>query len=137
MGTLAEDVVAPSIPRILAEVVHCPEPPSILGVRIRKHLRDGRSQEYDVVATCGNYLLINETKSRLRPEDIPNFIETLKMARTFLPEYADKQVIGALASFYVDPLLVTRGERQGLIILGVIDGLMQELNTPEFRLQTL
>jgi hypothetical protein len=50
MGTLAEDLVAPSIPRILHEVVGCPEAPSMLGVRLRgaprARLADGRSQEY-------------------------------------------------------------------------------------------
>jgi hypothetical protein len=69
MGTLAEDLIAPSIPRILGEVVDCAEPPAMIGVRIRKRLPDGRSQEYDVIAICGNYLLIYETKSNLRSED--------------------------------------------------------------------
>lgn len=136
MGTLAEDLVAPSIPRILHEIAGCPEAPSMLGVRLRKRLADGRSQEYDVVATCGDYLLINETKSRLRPEDIPQFIELLHQVRTFLPEYQERRVVGALASFYMDPTLIVHGERQGIIMLGVIDGLMQVLNTTEFRLQT-
>jgi hypothetical protein len=136
MGTLAEDMVAPSVPRILQEIVQCPEAPAMLGVRIRKRLPGGRSQEYDVVAVCGEYLLINETKSRLRPEDIPAFLELLREARTFLPEYADKRVIGALATFYVDPSLILHDERQGLIMLGVVDGLMQVLNTPEFSLQS-
>lgn len=136
MGTLAEDLVAPSIPSILREVVRCLEPPTMLGVRLRKRLIDGRSQEYDVVAVCDDYLLITETKSRLRTDDIPNFIERLQEVRTFLPEYSDKQVVGALATFYVDPSLVRHGERQGLIMLGVVDGLMQVLNTAEFQLET-
>jgi hypothetical protein len=136
MGTLAEDLVAPSVPRILNEIVQCPDPPSMLGVRIRKRLRDGRSQEYDVLAVCGDYLFINETRSRLRPEDVTDFIKMLQEARTFLPEYAEKRIVGALATFYVDPTLMVHGERQGLIMLGVIDGLMQVLNTPEFTLQT-
>jgi hypothetical protein len=32
--------------------------------------------------------------------------------------------------------LIVHGERQGLIMLGVVDGLMQVLNTAEFRLQS-
>lgn len=42
---------------------------------------------------------------------------------------------GMLASFYMDPTLVAYGERQGSIMLGLIDGLMQSFNTPELRLQ--
>jgi hypothetical protein len=80
-------------------------------------------------------LLINETRSRLRPEDVPDFVKMLQEARIFLPEYAEKRIVGALATFYVDSSLIAHGERQGLIMLGVIDGLMQVLNTPEFNLQ--
>jgi small-conductance mechanosensitive channel len=132
MGTMAEDLVAPSIPRILAEIVNCPELPQMEGVRILKRLPDGRVKEYDTIAVCGDYILINETKSRLRSEDIADFVKSLEEVRDFLPEYADKQVIGTLASFYIDPNLVTHGERQGLIMLGVVDGLMEILNRRNF-----
>lgn len=132
MGTMAEDLVAPSIPRILAEIVNCPELPQMEGVRIRKRLPDGRVKEYDTIAVCGDYILVNETKSRLRSEDIADFVKSLEEVRDFLPEYADKQVIGTLASFYIDPNLVTHGERQGLIMLGVVDGLMEILNRRNF-----
>jgi hypothetical protein len=132
MGTLAEDLVAPSIPRILAEVVKCPSPPQMLGVRIRKRLPNGRSQEYDVIAVCDDVLLINETKSRLQTKDVTDFIQKLRTARDFLPEYGDKKIIGALASFYIDPSIVRFGERRGLIMLGVVDGLMEILNREGF-----
>jgi hypothetical protein len=132
MGTLAEDLVAPSVPRILREVVGCEEEPLMIGVRIRRSLPGGRYKEYDVVSVCGEYLFINETKTRLQPEDVPSFVETLEECRDFLPEYADKKVIGALATFYIDPSLVVHGERQGLIMLGVVDGLMRVLNREGF-----
>ncbi len=129
---MAEDIIAPSIPRILQEAMKCQEEPQMIGVRIRKRLSDGRSQEYDVIAVCEEYLLINETKSRLRPEDIPAFIKRLRMVRDFLPEYADKKIVGALAAFYIDHSLITYGERQGLIMLGMAEGLAELLNQAEF-----
>lgn len=132
MGTFAEDLIAPSIPAILAQVVDCTEEPEMEGVRVRKRLSGGRSQEYDVIAVCGDYVLICETKSRLRPEDVRDFRNTLSKAREFLPEYADKQIIGALGTFYVDPSLIKHGQRHGLIMLGVVDGLMQILNEDGF-----
>lgn len=132
MGTMAEDMVAPSIPRILKEAVNCAEEPTMIGVRIRKGLSEGRSQEYDVVAVCGNYVVINETKSKLRPGDLPAFRELMQQAHDFFPEYVGYQFIGALATFYVDPSLITAGERQGFIMLGVIDGLMEILNRDGF-----
>ena len=90
------------------------------------------SHKVYVIAVCGDYVLICETKSRLRPEYVRDFCDTLSEARDFLPEYADKQIIGALGTFYVDPSLIKHGQRHGLIMLGVIDGLMQILNEEGF-----
>lgn len=135
MGTLAEDLVAPSIPRILREVVNCPsKSPQTMAVRVRRyHQYDYEwRQEFDVVATCGNYLLINETKSTLRAEDIPAFIDLLQVTRDFFPEHADKQVIGAIASLYVDASVARHAERNGLIVLGFGEELMSVLNSPNF-----
>jgi len=132
MGTWVEDLIAPSIPNILAQVVNCTQEPEMVGVRAKRRGPGGRSQEYDVIALCGDYLLICEAKSRLRPEQVRKFGDQLSEARDFLPEYADKQIIGALGTFYVDPSLIKHGERHGLIMLGVIDGLMQILNEDGF-----
>ncbi|NJN65868.1 MAG: apolipoprotein A1/A4/E family protein [Chloroflexaceae bacterium] len=131
MGTLAEDLIAPSIPGILKQVVNCSDTPTMSGVRIQRRSGD-RFQEYDVLVVCREYALINETKSRMRTTDIPAFAEVLRNAREFLPEYADKQIIGALAGLYLDQSMVTYGERQGLIMLGIVGGLVEVLNRPGF-----
>ncbi len=136
MGTLAEDMVAPSIPRILRVVLECSDEKIDSAVRVRRYHRTepGRRQEFDVVATCGRYLLINETKNTLRPEDIKDFVQkTLPTIRDFFPEHVDKKVIGVIASLYVDESLVHYGERQGLIVLGFGEDLMDVLNSPDFR----
>ncbi len=131
IGRMVEDLVAPSIPGVLAQVVGCEQLPQLEGVRIICR-RNGRSKEYDAIAVCDDYLLITEVKTRLRSEYVSEFIAALEEARTFLTEYDDKQIIGALATFYVDESLVRSGERQGLIMLGVVDGLMHVLNGPDF-----
>ncbi len=136
MGTLAEDLVAPNIPRIMSEIVGCPEgEKAFLTVRSSRRLPNGESREFDVMAGCGDILLINETKTRLGPRDVNEFIEVLGRAREFLPEYADRRIVGALASFYVDPSVITYGERNGLIMLGMADDVMAVLNTPDLRLR--
>ena len=136
LGTMAEDLVAPSIPRILRTVLSCPDQRiEFSAVRVRKaHPIDpGRAQEFDVVAVCGDYLLVNETKSKLRPEDIRQFAEEiLPEAREFSPEYGAKKIIGCIASLYVAESLVRDGERRGLIVLGFGEDVMEVLNSPEF-----
>lgn len=132
MGTLAEDLVAPSIPRILAETTGCSDAEiELFGVRSRRHSH-GVSREFDVLAGCRDVLLINETKSRLNPNDVENFVKLLGEARNFLPEFAERRIVGALASFYVDPSLIRFGERQGLLMLGASDGIMELLNEQGF-----
>ncbi len=69
MGTLAEDLVAPSVPRILRDYVGCPESGvEFMTVRFRGKKPTGEMQEFDVLAGCGNTLLINETKTTLQAQ---------------------------------------------------------------------
>lgn len=135
MGTMAEDLVAPSVPRILRRVVNCSEEElDTIAVRVRRRhpLQRGWRQEFDVVATCGRYWLVNETKSSLRPEDVTKFVALLQETRDFFPEHEDKQLVGAIASLYVDESLVRYAERQGVVVLGLGEELMDVLNSPGF-----
>ena len=135
MGTMAEDLVAPSIPRILRTVVGCPEDQiDSIAVRVRRRhpMDSGRMQEFDVVAACGDYVLINDTKSSLSPEAVEQFAQLLPTVRSFFPEYADKKIIGAIASLYVDESLARYAERQGLIALGFSEDVMDVLNSSGF-----
>jgi cytochrome c556 len=141
LGTLAEDFVSPSVPRILGTIVQgleatdSPPPIDMAAVRVsRRHPKDrGRTREYDVVAICGDYVLINETKSRLNPEDIQDFIRVMSEARDFFPEYMGHHFIGAIASLRVDESLVRYGQRHGLIVLGLRGDIMEILNAPGFK----
>ncbi|MBP8110311.1 MAG: hypothetical protein KAZ38_22020 [Caldilineaceae bacterium] len=135
MGTLAEDLVAPSIPRIARTVLGCAdEQIDSIAVRVRRRAQTdaSRRQEFDVVAACGPYLLVNETKSNLNVGHIKTFVTLLPTVRDYFPEYADRQVIGAIASLYVDDSLRRHAEKQGLIVLGFGEDVMDVLNSPGF-----
>jgi predicted RNase H-like nuclease (RuvC/YqgF family) len=133
IGRMAEDLVAPSIPRVLRTVVGCPgDRIDLSAVHVNKRYQN-RDAEFDVVVVCGDYVLINETKNKLRSEDIKTFAEELlPTARDFFPEYASKKFIGAIASLYVDERLVKYGERRGVIVLGFGENVMEVLNTTGF-----
>ncbi len=133
-GRMAEDMVAPSIPRVLATVLGSTSRPTLEAVRLKKRLDNGhgRMREFDVVAICDTYLLICEVKTQLRSQDISAFLDSLQEVRTFLPEYGDYQILGAMATFYIDESMVKWGERQGLMMLGVMNGLMEVLNSEHF-----
>lgn len=133
IGRMAEDLVAPSIPQILRSLTDCPEEQmEFRAIQVKKRLV-AKEREFDVVAVCGDYVLINETKNRLRSEDIKNFAEkVLPTARDFFPEYAQKKFIGAIASLYVDERQVRDGERRGIIVLGFGQDVMEVLNSTGF-----
>jgi len=136
MGTLAEDLVAPGIPRILRLVIGCPDGQmDVMAVRVRRRhpIDRGRTREFDVVAVCGEYVLINETRSSLHAKDADEFVQVLSEVRDFFPEYAEKKIIGALASLYVDESMVRYAQKQGLLVLGMSEEMMDLLNEPGFE----
>ena len=114
MGTLVEDLVAPGIPEILKRLFGLKEL-DVAAPRVwRRHrTKEGHSREFDYVAMAGDVLLVNETKSTLRPDDIPAFLQVLSEVRDYFPEAEGRSVIGSLATCSVDPSLVVAGERQG------------------------
>ena len=134
LGTMAEDLVAPSVPRVLRQVLGTGDAPIDSAVRVRRHAAADPAvmREFDVVATCLDYLLINETKSRLAAEDVARFVESLAGVRAFFPEHASKRVVGAIASLYVDPAVARFGDARGVIVLGFGEDVMEVLNSPGF-----
>jgi hypothetical protein len=138
MGTLAEDLVAPSLPRILREVVACPKDERVsMAVRVRRsHLtQKGLMQEFDVIVSCGDYALFNETKSSLTPADVDTLLSKLASARDYFPEYQAHKIIGSVATLYIDSSLIRYATRYGILALAVGDELMDVMNEPGFELQ--
>jgi len=139
MGTMAEDLVAPSIPRILRTLFGCPDDRvEEIAVRVvrRSQTDPAITREFDVITACGDYFLINETKSTLAPEDVSDFVEVLASVRQFFPEQAHRQIVGVIASLYVDESLVHYAERNGLIVLSFGDEGMDLRNSDGFSPRT-
>lgn len=139
MGTMAEDLVAPSIPRILRTIFGCPDDRvEEMAVRVIRRSRENPAitREFDVITACGDWFLINETKSTLAPEDVTDFVEVLASVRQFFPEQAHRQIVGVIASLYVDESLVRFAERNGLIILSFGDAGMDLRNSEGFSPRT-
>jgi hypothetical protein len=135
MSTMTEDIVAPSIPNILHQIVGCPRDGlEFLAVRFKKrHPVSKNMQEFDVVAACGDYLLITETKRRLSADHVKDFLtRTLPHAKEFFPEYSGKKIIGAMATLSRDESVLRFGESQGIYLLGVSGLVMEVLNAPGF-----
>jgi hypothetical protein len=135
LGTLVEDLVAPSLPDILKQLVKCPEEQDVLvNVRIRRRhpMQSGEMLEIDALADCGSYVLVNETKSQLTPEKVKGFLGKLTRIRDYFPEYQGHIVLGCMSSLFVESSLVEYASRQGLLVVATTAGLMTLQNPPGF-----
>ena len=131
MGTLAEDMVAPNMPRVAKELFGC-EKPDFWGVRIKKR-KGSQNREYDVIVVCGEYVLINETKTKLKTGHVDEMIEMLEEFRTFFPEYENKKLVGILASLYVDESIIRYASKKGILIMCMGDETMEVVNGEEVK----
>jgi hypothetical protein len=131
MGTMTEDLVAPSIPRIVREEFGLEL--ESFGIRQRRRLPDGRTKEYDAVGTAGDFVLVDSTKGSLDASDVKDFVNDLEVFREFFPEYLEKKVIGMLATLKVEESVLRYAEKQGFLVIAVGDQLMEVKNTPGFK----
>ena len=131
LGTLVEDLVAPSLPRIIEAKLR--EPVLDLMPRRKRRLADGRVREFDAVALTESLVCLNSTKATLRSADVERFVEDIAVFREFFPEYAALPLVGILASLAVDESVLTYAEATGFLVLAVGDQLMEIKNRPEFE----
>jgi hypothetical protein len=131
LGTLVEDLVAPSLPRIVREVLD--RDVIDLSVRRKRKLPDGRVHEYDAIAVTEDVVCLNSTKSTLRSTDVDRFVEELAGFREFFPEYRDTPLVGILASLAVEESVLNYAEKVGFVVLATGDQLMEVKNRPGFE----
>ena len=134
-GRLIEDIVAPSICRVMKQALGLKEDAvCFANERIKRTYRGdvSRLREFDVVAECCDYVMINETKSNLRAEDVNDLIATISIAREYFPEYVNRKIIGSVASVRVDQSVVNFATSKGILALAVGDALMDIQNPAGF-----
>jgi len=134
-GRMVEDIVEPSMDRIFKELLGLsPDVEPSGGMRVKiPHPRTGQMNEFDVIRTYGNYLLLTETKSTLRPYDVDDVLIKINEIREYFPEYRERKMMASVASLNVDESLVTYASRKGIIVLAVGDHLMDIMNPPGFK----
>ncbi len=131
LGTIVEDLVAPSLPRIIE--VRFGVTVTDLMPRRKRRLPDGRVKEFDAIALTADLICLNSTKATLRSLDVDRFVEEIAVFREFFPEYAGLPLVGILASLSVEDDVLSYAERQGFLVLAVGDQLMEVKNRPGFE----
>ena len=134
-GRLIEDIVAPSICRVMKQALGFDEETlCFANERIKRAHRGDvrRLREFYVVAECCDYVMINETKSSLKAVDVADLIDTIAVAREYFPEYRDRKIIGSVASVSIDESVVNFATKNGILALAVGDELMDIQNPAGF-----
>ncbi len=131
LGTLVEDLVAPSLPRVIEERLN--EHAYDLMVRLKRQLPDGRVKEFDALVITPECACLNSTKATLRIADIDSFVADIAAFRSFFPEHDALPLVGILASLAVEKSVLAYAEKQGFLVLAVGDELMEIKNRPDFE----
>lgn len=135
LGRLVEDIIGPSVPETFTQLFQITQV-DFTGIRMGRSLRSdpGQFLELDALAAGGDVLLAVEVRSAMKPDDLPDAVLKFGQVRAFFPGWAeDRRVAGAVASFHVDPSLVTRAERLGLYVFGLDRDLIEVRNRAGFQ----
>jgi hypothetical protein len=131
LGTMVEDLVYPSLPRVIQQTVR--QEPDRVAIRVKQRGPDGRRKEFDAYAVTADLVFLNSTKATLRSADVDAFISEIATFRDYFPEYRDLPLIGILATLAVEESVLTYAEKQGFLVLAVGDEVMEVKNHPGFE----
>jgi hypothetical protein len=74
--------------------------------------------EIDLLVVNNSEIVAIECKSNLSVDDVNEHLDRLTKLKKLLPSYADKRVIGALASMVIDDNVAQYAYRKGLYVIG-------------------
>jgi Holliday junction resolvase-like predicted endonuclease len=98
----------------------------------RSGTHDGKQYEFDIIAHNGHEIVIVEVKSTLNVSAVRDFLENLSMAKTWLHEYKDYKVYGAVAYLKADEKSPIFAERNGLFVIRATGDSASIINNLDF-----
>jgi hypothetical protein len=128
-GKLVESLVEGDLVRLLNEK----------GIAVHRTMQrvdgnyEGQNFEYDLIAINGIEIVIVEVKTTLRSDDVTVFHEKLWKAKTYLPEYHDKIIYGAMAFITVEGSSHRMAEKQGLFVIRATGSSSSIINRDDFK----
>ena len=136
MGTVVEDIVAPSIRRLAREMFDCGELRQFWTRMSASRSDDpSRTREFDALYVGTRAVLLNETKSSPRASDARRFAAFLESGELacYFPQYRKLPIVAAFSSLSIPDDLVTYLTRRGIYAIAMGDEAMQVLNLDAVR----
>ena len=139
MGTVVEDIVAPSIRRLAREMFDCGELRQFWTRMSASRSDDpSRTREFDALYVGTRAVLLNETKSSPRASDARRFAAFLESGELacYFPQYRKLPIVAAFSSLSIPDDLVAYLTRRGIYAIAMGDEAMQVLNLDAVRSRT-
>ena len=131
MGTVVQDIVAPSLRRIARDELGCGDERSfsVTMSRVRSDDRHSR-REFDALYVGRRAVLINETKSTALSEYAKKFVEFLKSGEfgLYFPEYRELPLVAVFSSLRLPDDVITYLTRNGIYAVSMGEETMQVRN---------
>ena len=129
LGTFAEDIAAPNIPRIAKDLFGCKK---ILFHAVRIDIPNPNVEygvsEFDAVTECEDKVFLLETKSAIRMKYIESLPNLLDQFRYCFPQYKGKQLIPVFASMSIPENIVKKLSKMGFYAMVMGDDNMDIIN---------
>ncbi len=100
--------------------------------------KDGiKKAEYDAILANGSEVVIVEVKTTLRKKDVEYFVKKLGKVKTYMPEYTNKKVYGAMAAISFDRDADKEAIKKGLFLIKSSgEGVVEIANSAKFKPKT-
>ncbi len=100
--------------------------------RVRRR-KNGKEIEIDILAIDGQYAVLIEAKSTLGVDDVKEHLERLDKFKWFFPEYADRNILGAVAGIVIDEGADKFAYKSGLFVIAQSGESVKILNDGKFK----
>lgn len=107
-------------------------PVGVVATRV-KHYFNKRQYEFDIIAENGNEIVIVEVKTTLKPDDVKEFEDELKVVKQVLPKYKEDKIYGAVAFLRDDGGAAAMAEKHGLFVIKATGNSSKIINSKEFH----
>jgi hypothetical protein len=97
-----------------------------------KGIYQGNQWEIDIVVKNGDAVIIVEVKTTLRPDDVKDFLKKLPQIKTWLKEYANNTVYGAVAYLNANAGAEQLAKSKGLFVIKATGDSAMIENTLDF-----
>lgn len=98
-----------------------------------KGIFNNKQYEFDIIAKNGTDIVVVEVKTTLRVKHIKEFTSKLKDFKEVMPEYGNKNILGAIAFLQADERSELYAQKLGLFVIKATGNSASIINKEDFK----